>query len=88
MVRTTDYELWTTEIGLHTVTQVNTEVKKRRVPQYELRTRDYKLRAMEIGLQTMDYRQWKMDYGLSPRGIWNLTKGDTHSMSYGLPKLD
>ena len=43
MERTTDYELWTTEIGLHTVTQVNTEVKKRRVPQYELRTMDFEL---------------------------------------------
>ena len=43
MVKTMDYELWTTEIGLHTVTQVNTEVKKRRVPQYELRTMDFEL---------------------------------------------
>ena len=43
MVRTTDYELWTTEIGLHTVTQGNTEVKKRRAPQYELRTMDFEL---------------------------------------------
>jgi len=46
MVKTMDYELWTTEIGLHTVTQGNTEVKKKESS--TVRTTNHGLRTMDL----------------------------------------
>ena len=50
MVKTMDYELWTTEIGLQTVTQGDMEVKKR-----EFYSTNYGLRIWTMDCHTGGY---------------------------------